>query len=137
MSLATMITYNVRLRCGLDLSGISNFATFLKNTPASRADPLRAEFGDECDPAMRKVFETISPTNKIQNITKPMLVYHGKNDPRVLLSESEQIVTGLQKQGTTVWYMMAKDEGHSLTKKANRDHTYGAMVLFLRDNLVK
>ena len=32
---------------------------------------------------------------------------------------------------------MAKDEGHSLAKKANRDYTYGAMMLFLRDNLVK
>ena len=137
MSLATMTTYNARMRCGIDLFGISNFATFLKNTSSYRADLRRAEYGDERDPAMMKAFETISPINKIQNITKPMLVYQGKNDPRVPLSESEQMVAGLKKQGTTVWYIMAKDEGHSLAKKANRDYTYGAMMLFLRDNLVK
>jgi dipeptidyl aminopeptidase/acylaminoacyl peptidase len=137
MSLATMTNYNARMRCGVDLFGISNFSTFLKNTSAYRADLRRAEYGDERDPAMQAVFARISPISKIKNITKPMLVYQGKNDPRVPLSESEQMVAGLRQQGTTVWYIMAKDEGHSLAKKANRDYTYGAIMLFLRDNLLK
>ena len=136
MSLATMTNYNDRMRCGIDLFGIGNFATFLKNTSAYRADLRRAEYGDERDPAMMAVFEQISPIKKIKNITKPMLVYQGKNDPRVPLSESEQMVAGLKQQGNTVWYIMAKDEGHSLAKKANRDYVYGAMMLFLRDNLL-
>ncbi|HEX8425718.1 S9 family peptidase [Hymenobacter sp.] len=136
MCLATMTNYNARMRCGVDLFGISNFTTFLKNTSSYRADLRRVEYGDERDPAMQAVFEQISPINKIKNITKPMLVYQGKNDPRVPLTESEQMVDGLKKQGTKVWYIMAKDEGHSLAKKANRDYTYGAMMLFLRDNLV-
>ena len=136
MCLATMTNYNDRMRCGIDLFGISNFTTFLKNTSAYRADLRRAEYGDEREPAMQTVFEQISPINKIKSITKPMLVYQGKNDPRVPLSESEQMVAGLKQQGNTVWYIMAKDEGHSLAKKANRDYTYGAMMLFLRDNLL-
>ena len=135
MSLATMTNYNARLRCGVDLFGISNFVTFLKNTSAYRADLRRAEYGDERDPAMLAAFETISPIRKIRNITRPMLVYQGQNDPRVPRSESEQMVAGLRQQGTPVWYILAKDEGHSLAKKANRDFTYGAMMLFFRDNL--
>ncbi|MBD2714942.1 prolyl oligopeptidase family serine peptidase [Microvirga sp. STR05] len=137
MSLATMTNYNDQMRCGIDLFGISNFTTFLKNTSPYRADLRRAEYGDERDPAMQAIFAQISPISKIKNITKPMLVYQGKNDPRVPLSESEQMVAGLQQQGTSVWYIMAKDEGHSLAKKANRDYTYGAMLLFLRNNLLK
>ncbi|MFD1468893.1 S9 family peptidase [Hymenobacter caeli] len=137
MSLATMTNYNERMRCGIDLFGISNFATFLKNTSPYRADLRRAEYGDERDPAMLKAFEAISPIHKIKNITRPMLVYQGQNDPRVPLSESEQMVAGLKKQGTTVWYILAKDEGHSLAKKANRDYTYGAMMLFLQENLLR
>ena len=137
MCLATMTNYNDRMRCGVDLFGIGNFATFLKNTSSYRADLRRAEYGDERDPAMMAVFEQISPIKKIKNITKPMLVYQGKNDPRVPLSESEQMVSGLNQQGNTVWYVMAKDEGHSLAKKANRDYVYGAIMLFLQDNLVK
>jgi len=84
---------------------------------------------------MLAAFETISPIRKIRNITRPMLVYQGQNDPRVPRSESEQMVAGLRQQGTPVWYILAKDEGHSLAKKANRDFTYGAMMLFFRDNL--
>lgn len=137
MCLATMTNYNDRLKCGVDLFGISNFATFLKNTSAYRADLRRAEYGDERDPAMMAVFEQISPIKKIKNITKAMLVYQGKNDPRVPLQESEQMVAGLKQQGNTVWYIMAKDEGHSLAKKANRDFVYGAMMAFLKDNLLK
>ncbi len=137
MCLATMTNYNDRMRCGVDLFGIGNFATFLKNTSSYRADLRRAEYGDERDPAMMAVFEQISPIKKIKNITKPMLVYQGKNDPRVPLSESEQMVAGLKQQGNTVWYIMAKDEGHSLAKKANRDYTYGALMLFLRENLLQ
>jgi dipeptidyl aminopeptidase/acylaminoacyl peptidase len=137
MSLATMTNYNAWLRCGIDLFGISNFATFLKNTSPYRADLRRAEYGDERDPAMLATFDKISPINNIRNITKPMLVYQGKNDPRVPLSESEQMVAGLKKQGNTVWYIMAKDEGHSLAKKSNSVYTQGAMLLFLRENLLK
>ena len=40
-------------------------------------------------------------------------------------------------RASTVWYIMAKDEGHGFAKKANRDYTYGAIALFLRDNLLK
>ena len=103
MSLAAMTNYNDRMRCDIDLFGISNFVTFLQNTSSYGADRRRAEYGDERDPAMRRAFETFSPIYKIQNITKPMLVYQCKNDPRVPLSESEQMVAGLKKQGTTAW----------------------------------
>jgi dipeptidyl aminopeptidase/acylaminoacyl peptidase len=137
MSLATMTNYNARMRCGIELFGISNFTTFLKNTSPYRADLRRAEYGDERDPAMQATFVQISPITKLKNITKPMLVYQGKNDPRVPLSESEQMVAGLKQQGTPVWYIMAKDEGHSLAKKTNRDFVYGSTLLFLRENLVK
>lgn len=136
MSLATMTNYNDRMRCGIDLFGISNFVTMLQNTSSYRADLRRAEYGDERDPAMQAVFEQISPIRKIRNITRPMLVFQGKNDPRVPLSESEQMVAALKKQGNTTWYIMAKDEGHGITKKANRDYVYGAIMLFLQEHLL-
>lgn len=41
-----------------------------------------------------------------------MMVVAGKNDPRVPVTESNQIVAALKRQGTVVWYVMAKDEGH-------------------------
>ena len=136
MSLACMTNFNDRLKCGIDLFGISNFVSFLKNTSAYRADLRRAEYGDERDPAMATHFQKISPLTNINNITKPMFIYQGENDPRVPLSESEQMVEALKQNGVTVSYVRAKDEGHGIAKKANRDYTNAAMSWFLKKYLV-
>ena len=61
----------------------------------------------------------------------------GKNDPRVPLSEAEQMVATLKKHGTPVWYLMAKDEGHGFAKKPNADYQFFATVLFMQEFLLK
>jgi dipeptidyl aminopeptidase/acylaminoacyl peptidase len=136
MSLASMTLYNDKLKCGVDLFGISNFVSFLKNTSAYRADLRRAEYGDERDPKMAEYFQKISPMTNIKNITKPMFVYQGENDPRVPLSESEQMVEALKQNGVTVSYVRANDEGHGIAKKANQDYTLAAIYWFLKKYLV-
>lgn len=135
MSLACMTHFNDRLRCGIDLFGISNFETFLKNTGAYRQDSRRAEYGDEQDPKMSEFLRRISPLTNIGNISKPIFIYQGKNDSRVPLSESEQMRDALRAKGNEVWYVMAKDEGHGLAKKNNRDYTQVAIALFLKQYL--
>ncbi len=136
MSLATMIHYGDRMRCGIDVVGISNFLTFLKNTQDYRRDLRRVEYGDERDPEMRAFLEKISPTTNIAKIKKPMLIVQGKNDPRVPVTESEQVVAALRAQGNKVWYLMAADEGHGFRKKANADYQFITTILFLRENLL-
>ena len=137
MSLACMTNFNARLSCGVDLFGISNFVTFLKNTSSYRADLRRVEYGDERDPAMAQILERISPLTNIKNITKPMFIFQGENDPRVPLNESEQMLASLKTNGVTTWYVRAKDEGHGIAKKANRDYTYAAIAAFLQKFLVE
>jgi dipeptidyl aminopeptidase/acylaminoacyl peptidase len=66
-----------------------------------------------------------------------MLVVAGKNDPRVPVTESEQIVGALKKRGTPVWYLMAKDEGHGFRKKQNQDFQFYTTVEFLEEYLLK
>jgi dipeptidyl aminopeptidase/acylaminoacyl peptidase len=58
-------------------------------------------------------------------------VVHGKNDPRVPLSEAEQIVNKLRAKGREVWYLLAADEGHGYRKKQNRDVYYATFAQFL------
>jgi dipeptidyl aminopeptidase/acylaminoacyl peptidase len=86
---------------------------------------------------MRRHFAGLTPMNNIDKIKKPMMVVAGKNDPRVPISESDQIVAALKKQGTPVWYIMAKDEGHGFQKKAKRDYEFYATVEFLQEFLPK
>jgi dipeptidyl aminopeptidase/acylaminoacyl peptidase len=75
--------------------------------------------------------------NNIEKIKKPMLVIAGKNDPRVPVSESDQMVAALKKQGTPVWYVLAKDEGHGFQKQPNRDYTSYVTLEFLRQYLLQ
>ncbi len=137
MVLASMVHYNNRLTCGIDVVGISNFNTFLKNTKDYRRDLRRAEYGDERDPEMKAFLEKISPGNHAEKITKPMLVIQGLNDPRVPVTESEQFVEAIRENGGDVWYLLAKDEGHGFRKKTNRDYYLYTMMLFLEKHLIK
>ncbi len=132
MALAALVSYGERLRGGIDVVGISNFVTFLRNTAPYRRDLRRAEYGDERDTAMRVFLERISPLTNAGRIRKPLLVVAGLNDPRVPASESEQLVWRVRAAGGEVWYLAAKDEGHGFRKKANRDVYLETAASFLQ-----
>ena len=136
MSLACMVTYADILRCGIDVVGISNFVTFLNNTQDYRRDLRRVEYGDERDPKMKEFLERISPANHAAKIKKPLFVVQGKNDPRVPLTESEQMVKAIRDAGGKVWYLMAKDEGHGFAKKRNADFQFLSTILFYKEHLL-
>lgn len=133
MSLAAMTHYSDRLVGGVERYGISDFRTFLQNTEDYRRDNRRGEYGDERDPEMAAVFERIAPMNNIARITKPMLVMQGVNDPRVPLSESNQVVERLRENGVPTWYVVFADEGHGFRKKPNNDLRRAVETVFLRD----
>lgn len=132
MSLAVMTHYSDRLVGGVERYGISDWTSFLKNTEAYRRDNRRAEYGDERDPAMQKLFAKISPMNNVGRITKPMLVMQGANDPRVPQSESDQVVAKLRAGGNEAWYVLFVDEGHGFLKKPNNDLRREVETVFLR-----
>jgi dipeptidyl aminopeptidase/acylaminoacyl peptidase len=136
MSLACMVMYADILRCGIDVVGISNFVTFLNNTQDYRRDLRRVEYGDERDPKMKEFLERISPSNHAARIKKPLFVVQGKNDPRVPVTESEQMVKAIRDAGGKVWYLMAKDEGHGFARKRNADFQFFSTILFYRENLL-
>jgi dipeptidyl aminopeptidase/acylaminoacyl peptidase len=137
MSLASLILHGDRLRCGIDIVGISSFVTFLERTQDYRRDLRRVEYGDERDPAMRVHQEKISPLTNARKIRVPLLVVQGANDPRVPAGEADQIVKAVREGGVECWYVLAKDEGHGFAKKKNVDYQFFATVQFLRDRLLK
>jgi dipeptidyl aminopeptidase/acylaminoacyl peptidase len=136
MTLATMTFYSDRLACGWESVGISNFVTFLEHTQGYRQDLRRAEYGDERDPQMREFLEGIAPVNHARQITKPLMVTQGANDPRVPLAESDRITAAVRANGVPVWYLVAKDEGHGFTKKSNVDFQRVVLFEFMRRYLL-
>ena len=137
MVLASGVHYSKRLKAAVDIVGISNFVTFLENTQDYRRDLRRAEYGDERVPAMRSHLQEISPSNNVDKINLPMFVVQGQNDPRVPVTEAEQIVKALRDKNKQVWYMNALNEGHGYRKKENRDVYQQAVVMFFEQFLLK
>jgi dipeptidyl aminopeptidase/acylaminoacyl peptidase len=136
MVLASAMHYSDRLKAVVDIVGISNFVTFLQNTQGYRRDLRRAEYGDERDPRMRAVFDSISPGRHANRIRVPLFVAAGQNDPRVPVSESEAIARAVRANGQPVWTMIAMNEGHGFAKKENRDLFNQIVVMFFREHLL-
>ncbi|MDN5422331.1 MAG: prolyl oligopeptidase family serine peptidase [Chryseobacterium sp.] len=137
MTLSTAYEYADKIRCSVDIVGISDFNTFLKNTEEYRRDLRRVEYGDERIPKMAEFFTKIAPLNNIDKIKKPMFIIQGTNDPRVPVTEAVQMRDKLKAQGKTVWYLEAKNEGHGFRKKENVDFQRLAVIRFMQEYLLK
>jgi dipeptidyl aminopeptidase/acylaminoacyl peptidase len=131
--LAAASTYPDLWGAAVDLVGISNFVTFLENTGPWRRRLREAEYGSLTTD--RKFLEEISPLHHAHEIRTPLLVIHGRNDPRVPLVEAEQIVTTLQKLGRPVELQVFDNEGHGIVRRENQLVAWGRAVEFLRQNL--
>ncbi|MGN6456399.1 MAG: alpha/beta hydrolase family protein, partial [Achromobacter mucicolens] len=108
----------------------------LTHTESYRRDLRRVEYGDERVPKMRAFLEKIAPTANAKNITKPLFVAQGANDPRVPASESAQIVETVRGNGGVVWFLEFSDEGHGFRKKPNVDYFRAATMLFWQKHLL-
>ena len=115
---------------------ISNFVSFLENTNPYRQDLRRVEYGDERVPAQRAKLAEISPLTRVNEITKPMFVVTGANDPRVPKSEADQMVAAIRAKGGEAWHLVAADEGHGFAKKANSDYAFLAQLVFWKKYLL-
>jgi dipeptidyl aminopeptidase/acylaminoacyl peptidase len=134
MVLAALTTYPDLWAAGVDLVGIANFVTFLERTGPWRRHLREAEYGSlEND---REFLEEISPINKVDRIRAPLLVIHGANDPRVPISETEQMVDQLQEFGRTVEFLRLEDEGHQIAKLHNKLVAYPLVADFLTRHLL-
>ncbi len=133
MVLAALTTYPDLWAAGVDIVGLANFETFLRNTSAYRRHWRIPEYGDPERDA--DLLRRISPINHIDRIAAPLIVIHGDNDPRVPLNEAEQVVEAAQRRGVPVEFLRFADEGHGIVKLANKLVAYGAIADFLDGHL--
>jgi dipeptidyl aminopeptidase/acylaminoacyl peptidase len=118
---------------GVDIVGISSLVTFLENTSAYRRAYREKEYGSlEHD---REFLEKASPITYLDDMRAPLFVIHGANDPRVPLSEAEQIKAALDGKGVPCVLKVYDDEGHGLAKRVNRLDAYPAAIDFLGTHL--
>lgn len=121
---------------GINIFGVMNWVRTLESIPPwweSFKEALYDEMGDPATDAERH--RRISPLFHARNITAPLLVVQGANDPRVLQVESDEIVDAVRANEVPVEYVLFPDEGHGFTKRENRIKASEAYVRFLEKHL--
>lgn len=132
MVMAGITEYPDLFSAAINDVGIVNFVTFLQNTADYRRYLREAEYGPLSDP---EFLRSISPIHKANLITTPLMVVHGRNDPRVPVGEAEQIIDAIRRRGGEVKPLIFEDEGHGISKRANRLIYYREMVDFFEKYL--
>ncbi len=115
-----------------DVVGIVNFKTFLERTKAYRRKLREAEYGPLTDP---EFLESISPIYLVDRIRTPVLIAHGRNDPRVPVYEAELLYKEMKKRGQDAELLIFDDEGHGFRKEANRIIFYTRLADFFEKHL--
>jgi len=133
MVLAGLAFYPDLWAAGVDIVGVSSLVTFLQNTSAYRRAYREREYGRLVED--RALLEAASPLNMISHIRAPLFVIHGANDPRVPLSEAEQVVAAVRASGADCPLLVYPDEGHGLAKRANQLDAYPQAFEFLAKHL--
>ena len=133
MTMAALTYAPDEFQVGVNIFGVTNWIRTLKSIPpwwASFKDALYTEMGDP-NTADSMRLKQISPLFHTENVTKPLMVLQGAQDPRVLKIESDEIVEGVKKNGVPVEYVVFEDEGHGFVKKENEIEAYGRILKFL------
>jgi dipeptidyl aminopeptidase/acylaminoacyl peptidase len=119
----------------VDMFGPYDLITFSDRIPETWKPYFSVALGDPRDPDDRKFLVERSPRTHIDKITCPLMVIQGKNDPRVVESESRDLVEHLRAQGKDVDYLMFEDEGHDILKFKNRVTCYNSITEFFKKHL--
>ncbi len=133
MVLASLTHYPDVWKAGVNIVGISHFTSFLQNTGPWRRHLRECEYGSLAE--NKAFFDEISPLHRAKDIEAPLLVFHGRNDTRVPVSEAEQLVEGMKKRGQSVEFTVFEDEGHQTERLENVITMHGESVRFFEKHL--
>lgn len=127
-----------KFACGVDIVGPSNLETLLSTIPPYWAPLVKifhTRMGDPNTEEGLALLKAASPLYKADQITKPLLIAQGANDPRVKQAESDQIVNAMKEAGIPVTYVLYPDEGHGFAKPDNNKAFFGIAENFLAECL--
>ncbi len=133
MTLSCAARYPHLWACAVDTVGMYNLVTFLENTADYRRAHRESEYGTLASD--RETLLAVSPASKIEQITAPIMIIQGRNDPRVPVTEAEQAVDALRQRGREVTYLCYDGEGHGIAKMKNRLDCYPQVAAFLKKHL--
>jgi len=132
MSLTLAARHPELWSAAVDMFGPYDLLTFSERMPESWKPYFRDSIGDPADEKDRAFMAERSPRTYIQQITCPMLVIQGHNDPRVAEQESRDVVERLRKMGKSAELLVFENEGHDVLKYENRVRCYNEITEFFK-----
>jgi dipeptidyl aminopeptidase/acylaminoacyl peptidase len=135
LTLAALTTYPELFAVGVDVCGMSDFATFYRHTEPWIASAAVAKYGDPVTDA--DLLHDLSPLTRIDRLRTPLLVVHGENDSNVPVIEAEQVVAALAERGVEHRYLLFADEGHELLHRSSRAEFLRETVDWLTSHLLE
>ncbi len=117
-------------KAACDMFGPYDLLTFSDRLPETWKPYFKIALGDAEKPEEKAFLIERSPKTHIDQMTCPMLVIQGRNDPRVVAKESEELVDELRKKGKQIELLVFEDEGHDVLKYDNRVTCYNAITDF-------
>ncbi len=136
MVLAALAFKPEEFAVGVDIFGVANWVRTLQSIPPYWESQRKALYAEIGNPETElEMLREISPLFHADKITKPLIVLQGKNDPRVLQAESDEIVAAIKQKKGVVEYIVFPNEGHGFTKKENELRAYKAILDFLDKHL--
>jgi dipeptidyl aminopeptidase/acylaminoacyl peptidase len=120
-------------RAAVDMFGPYDLLTFMDRIPETWKPYFALAVGDPENDG--DFLAERSPRAHIADVSCPLLVVQGQNDPRVVERESRDVVEELRGLGREVDYLVFEDEGHDVLKLANRVRCYETIVGFFSQHL--
>ncbi len=124
--------------CGVDIVGVSDLVTWMETIPPywkPQLDLFATRIGDHRTEEGHALLTERSPLTYYDQITKPLLIGQGANDPRVPRVQSDKIVQAMQEKAIPVTYVLYPDEGHGFARPENSLSFFAVAEAFLAENL--
>jgi dipeptidyl aminopeptidase/acylaminoacyl peptidase len=121
------IAHDHRFLAACAQRGVYDLFSFFGEGNAWRLVPLYFG-GYPWEPSVKKVLERESPINYVQDITTPLIIFHGENDRRTGFVQSEMMFRSLKVLNRPVEYVRHPGATHEITRSGDNRQRMDQMV---------
>jgi dipeptidyl aminopeptidase/acylaminoacyl peptidase len=133
LTLAALAWHPEVFAAGVDICGMSDFATFYAHTEPYIAATAVSKYGDPVRD--RELLQDLSPMSRVDRMRAPLLVVHGAEDTNVPVVEARRVVKALAARGVEHRFLLFEGEGHELLATPNRVRFVSETVAWLTRHL--
>lgn len=124
---AWIISHDQRFKAACSQRGVYELTTFMGEGNAWRLVPNYFG-GYPFQPEVKKVLDRESPLHYVENIRTPYIIFHGENDLRTGVIQSEMIYRSLKILGRPVEYVRHPGATHEITRSGNNRQRMDQML---------